>query len=331
MSFSFIKKEYIGLKKFKTLNFLLFKLKFRVNNKSKIREFLNENKPKPISSLEHKHSGKKVYLSIVAIYKNEPDIIEWIEYHKLAGVERFYLYDNASTDDSKKLLQPYINSGEVVYHYVEGKCMQLPVYRDAVYTYKDETQWLAIIDLDEYICPVEKNDIKDVLKEYEKYPALGVNWVLFDSNGLKNRPDNLVIDAYTRVPANYQFYDNRHIKSIVNPRKVQSIVNPHFCFYKKRELCVDENYNQIGSNILFLDTNANARTKKNSINKIRINHYHSKSEEDYVKKRSLGFADKEGERPKDSHTNFEVETANDYVIQKYLPELKKVMSIKEYI
>ena len=47
----------------------------------------------------------KVFLSVVAIAKNEaPYIKEWIEYHKLVGVERFYFYDNGSTDNTREVL-----------------------------------------------------------------------------------------------------------------------------------------------------------------------------------------------------------------------------------
>ena len=34
------------------------------------------------------------YLSICAIYRDEaPYLVEWIEFHRLVGVEHFYLYD----------------------------------------------------------------------------------------------------------------------------------------------------------------------------------------------------------------------------------------------
>jgi len=39
------------------------------------------------------------YLSICAIFKDEaPYLPEWIEFHRLVGVERFFLYDNGSGD-----------------------------------------------------------------------------------------------------------------------------------------------------------------------------------------------------------------------------------------
>lgn len=55
---------------------------------------------------------KRVYLSIVCMALNEgPYIKEWIEYHKLVGVERFYFYDNGSNDNTREILEPYIRGG----------------------------------------------------------------------------------------------------------------------------------------------------------------------------------------------------------------------------
>ena len=54
------------------------------------------------------------YLSIAAIYRNEaPYLREWIEFHKLVGVERFFLYNNESTDDHRAVLAPYVEAGIV--------------------------------------------------------------------------------------------------------------------------------------------------------------------------------------------------------------------------
>lgn len=267
----------------------------------------------------------EVYLSIAAILKNEAlDIKEWIEYHKLIGVERFYLYDNESSDNVRDILQPYIDSGLVVYKFISGECMQLPAYRDAVYKYKNQTKWMAIIDLDEFIVPVGKNNLKDFLKDYEDYPAVVANWVMFDCNGFTDRPkeqDGLVIANYTRCMKNQNALESRLFKSIVNPRKVILISNPHGFVYFNGKLAVDENFNVNQEHCYSTDVA--------SVNKIRINHYYSKSLEDYKIKAMRGFAD--SIRPReifDLYLNFP-ETKQDYVIQKFLPKLKERMRVNK--
>lgn len=89
-------------------------------------EFFPYPRKKFIENIKIESNVKKdkSYISIAAISKNEgPYIKEWIEYHKLVGVDRIYFYDNESQDNTKEVLKPYIEDGTVIYHYVQGKCM----------------------------------------------------------------------------------------------------------------------------------------------------------------------------------------------------------------
>ena len=179
---------------------------------------------------------------------------------------------------------------------------------------------MAIIDIDEYIVPIEKDNIKDFLKDYEKYPAVVINWILFDSNGYEKHPENkLITEAYTRIskkpPKEYT------IKSIIKPKEVEGITSPHFCYYKNNKQAVNENFEKI------FDDNWAYKTKTLSVNKIRLNHYYSKSFDDYINKINKGYADRTGKREiLPDLVNFP-ETAFDYVIQKYVPKLRKQMGM----
>lgn len=244
------------------------------------RRMLYKNTP----SCAEYYELPKVYLSITAILKNEaPYIKEWIEYHKMLGADRFYLYDNESDDNLKDVLQPYINAGIVYYHLIKGKGVQHSAYRDAVYKYKDQTTWMAFIDIDEFILPVEKDSIPEFLKDYEKYSGVGINWVIFDSDDNIEKPKKhhgLVIANYFKIHSEDNIKVNRHIKTIANPREILSIGNPHFFYYKNNKLAVDENKKNIYGPF----------TKYHHSNKIRINHYYCKSKEEYLRKISRGRA-----------------------------------------
>lgn len=262
-----------------------------------------------------------VYLSVTAIINNEaPYIKEWIEYHKLAGVDRFYIYDNGSTDNIKEVLQPYIDAGIVFYHFAEGDFVQNKVYRDAVYKYKNQTRWMAFIDLDEFIVPVEKSSIPEFLKDYEEYPAVAVNWQVFDSNGFDEPPvenGGLITANYIRTYANEDEPINRHVKSIVDPKRVVSVNNPHFCYYKFDKLPVDENFQKVYGPF----------TTKHTSSKIKINHYFSKSRAEYMVKVYKQCADSERKRVLDERTINIPEWKYDYAIQKFVPELMRRMGI----
>ena len=48
-------------------------------------------------------------VAIAAIFKNEaPYLREWVEYHKMIGVEHFWLYNDNSSDNFEEILEPYI-------------------------------------------------------------------------------------------------------------------------------------------------------------------------------------------------------------------------------
>src|SRR5438132_9854743 len=56
-------------------------------------------------------------LSICAIYQDEaPYLREWVAFHRLIGVEHFFLYDHESTDTHRSELAPFVDDGIVLIH-----------------------------------------------------------------------------------------------------------------------------------------------------------------------------------------------------------------------
>lgn len=59
-------------------------------------------------------TSKKYKIVLCAIFKNEGRFLkEWIEYHRLIGVDHFFMYNNNSTDNYIEILSKYINEGIV--------------------------------------------------------------------------------------------------------------------------------------------------------------------------------------------------------------------------
>lgn len=93
-------------------------------------------------------------LSIVAILKCEaPYLKEWLDYHLLAGVDHFYLYDNDSPDNQAEVAAPYVKAGLVDYFYAPGKAAQMFTHNDALKNFRFFSRYFAIIDGDEFIYP----------------------------------------------------------------------------------------------------------------------------------------------------------------------------------
>ena len=53
-------------------------------------------------------------LALCTIFQDEARYLrEWIEFHRLQGVEHFFLYDNRSHDEPGRVLKPWLDAGVV--------------------------------------------------------------------------------------------------------------------------------------------------------------------------------------------------------------------------
>ncbi len=267
---------------------------------------------------------KKDYLAAAVIGKNEGRYLkEFVEFHFLSGVERIYFFDNESEDNTRQVLDPYIEDGRVVYFYCPGPRMQFPAYRKAIRYCKGYTKWLALIDCDEFLFS-PRGDLKEVLKDYEDAPAVGVNWVSFGPSGHDKRPEGLVTENYRQTFKERDHLFNRHVKSIVRPECVESINSPHYCRYKKGRLAVDENHNPIGAEETGKKGERFAFTARNSTEKLRINHYITKSLEDLREKGKRGYPDGMPNNVFEESVNrFNVPLIEDDSIRRFIAPLKE--------
>lgn len=231
-------------------------------------------------------------LIFVAIIKNEaPYLDEWIRFHHLLGVEKFIIYDNESTDNPLPILNPYIDKGWVEYMYWQGKAQQVVVYTDALNRYRKNTRYIGFVDLDEFVYPIKGNNIKDfvhnTLLKYSQAGGVCIPWYNYGTSGIKTAPQGLVIENYLQR-ADYGFIVN--VKTIGNPRLMKCCLNPHIPIWKYGTCNIDE----------WGRKNRGTKALDNRIpSEIRINHYYTKSEEEYWNKIARGMADGYEKRPQD--------------------------------
>jgi len=222
------------------------------------------------------------YLSICAIFCNEASYLrEWIEFHRIVGVERFILYDHKSTDDWRSVLGRYIERGEVIVHDWQVDPGQVEAYEDCILRHGSESRWIAFIDLDEFLFSPTGEPVPEVLRDYEEFPGVGVNWRIFGTSGHGHRPDGLVTETYLHFNRNPR--SRRTIKSIVDPSRVVRPVTGHYFEYRDG-LAVDELKRPIaGPDFAFSDSMA--------MDRLRLNHYAVKSEEEFARKLARVRAD----------------------------------------
>lgn len=230
--------------------------------------------------LRHDHTKPQYYLSVCAIAKNEgPYFKEWIEWHRKQGVEKFYIYDNESTDETRQVLEPYIASGLVEYTYFPGQKRQLAAYDDCFERHRLDTRWLAVIDLDEFIVPIKDKSIPDFLRRMEQFAVVEINWLVYGSGGAKTKEPGDVMQRFRH----HSLPDHRlntHVKSIADPRRVCTMTGCHEAA-RLSGRAADPHGRPITKH--FGD-------RKPQQDVIRINHYAIKSYEEFLGKRARGRA-----------------------------------------
>ncbi len=231
-------------------------------------------------------------LAIVLIAKNEADYIqEWLDFHIKQGASHFAIYDNDSTDNFLEVLQPYIDSGIVTYKKISGKKRQIDVYNMALDEYKHKFKYMAVLDADEFVFVREKGVnlcafLDNFMSRYKNAGGIAVNWLIFGSSGIEKKPDGGVLENFVMC-AEKDFSRNHFVKTICEPSKVLGWGGVHCPIYYRGFYNLNENG----------EISNYTRTKKVSFEKIRINHYFSKSKEEFLRKKARGMADVSGERP----------------------------------
>lgn len=153
-----------------------------------------------IGRLKYRYSCKQYYSSICAIFKDESlSLKEWLEYHKLIGIDHVYLYNNNTTDSSLEVIKPYQECGYVtLINWPTPPPAQSQAYQHFRDHFWDQTNWVAFIDLDEYICPKRVLDIRDWLKAYKGFPCVSIYWKMFGSSGIIAHDNSkLITEQYT--------------------------------------------------------------------------------------------------------------------------------------
>ncbi|MBR3225044.1 MAG: glycosyltransferase family 92 protein [Atopobiaceae bacterium] len=256
---------------------------------------------------------------VVAIIKNEGSYLkEWVEYHRLLGIDRFYLYDNESTDNTREVLVPYVEDGLVVLRSMAGSARQMDAYNDALNRYGKSCKYMAFIDADEFIA-VDDVPLEDYLDQKLVGPVggLSLNWLVFGSSGKTTHEEGLVTERFARR-AHYSHEKNRHIKQICKPYTVLGTHNPHYCRFLWGFYAVD---------VWGRRTSGSMSDELPSVPFPRIQHYFCKSLEEYKEKRARGCADERDMRPMDDFYEHDCNDVEDVTLASRADELRQACGL----
>ena len=251
--------------------------------------------------------------AVCAMFKNEaPWLKEWIDYHHtILGATHFYLYNNDSQDHFMEVLNPYIKSGlvEVIpwdtceEHAIRGIedvvfiPYQLGAYNDCMKRARGEAEWVAIIDIDEFIVPVQgAKAFTNLLKEESslKTGSLQMYWRVFGTSHVNDLHEGELLTEKLTLRAADDHPWNSNMKSIHRPEAIKFTI-----VHEARKL------------------KHGFKRKKLDPELWRIHHYWSRTENYFIQKR------KPTPEKRDFFEAFNL--VEDKSMEQFLPKLKHVV------
>jgi len=240
------------------------KLKLMSPHFSSITDIIN-NTPKPISTLINeyislqkqidnvekpaeqpstKNIKQKYLLSVAAVFKNEAHALdEWIQHYLKRDVEHIYLINDFSTDSHADIIKKYGDKITLFENNIitDQFGRQKMIYEKYLRPILKETEYLAILDLDEFLYSPSNMSFKDFFAKYNRHGQIIVNWLIFGSNNHIDQPKSIINGFTKRANAiNNDVINPYDFKSIIKTSNVISFgVHNHECLGDTLYLGVD--------------------------------------------------------------------------------------------
>ncbi|KAL4858396.1 Glycosyltransferase family 92 protein [Chlorella vulgaris] len=236
------------------------------------------------------------YVAACAIVKDQADELpEWLDYHRRLGVSHFYFMDDHSQPSLEAVLAPYIKAGVATHRALPEKAdaqrairkatchepyighKQLMAYHLCLLEFGHRHQWMAFFDIDEFFVIMDNSSsLPAVLRDYEAYGGLGVNWRMFGSSGhVKRQPNTL--SAYTKCyPPDH--VENTLIKTVANLQYLARMAGPHDALFPP-------GYHTVNSLRVPVDRWLSAPA---DYSRLALHHYAIKSRQDFASKAARG-------------------------------------------
>lgn len=220
-------------------------------------------------------------IAIALFLKNEnQNILSWLAWHLAIGVNKFFIYDDHSTDGTYEILKAACNIYNIELEQTNPKEITHFYWRQANAFEKacrkalnQNYDWIGFLDADEYVSLEKDLTIQDFLSRFPNYNGVSLNWRIY---GNSNRVIKTKLPTYEA----YNWHSNKDLgdmeltKCFIRPQDYSfEYINPHHF------RTVPENYaNSYGDPIL--EKRATSETIIWDI--ACINHYINRSMEDYV-------------------------------------------------
>lgn len=230
-------------------------------------------------------------VGICAIAKNEGAYLEeWIAYHHLMGFGPIRVYAHESTDNSHAVLTRLAKAGLcewVPWITPPNRKPQWLAYQDGLEQLRARSDWLTFIDLDELLVTPRHASIQAFLAEYGHLGAIAVNWKMFGSGGHQRHERGLMMERFTRC-APKEFRSNRAVKTLARTEAIE-IPRVHTCHFAPGVVYQTVRGEAIGDQV--------GSSEDIDHDAIRVNHYFTRSLEEWQAKATRGRGAKRPNSP----------------------------------
>ena len=216
---------------------------------------------------------------------------EFVEHYKRLGVSKLFIYDNWMTGDKEKLkdvLKGYGDLVEVI-DYHDREYAQQDAYNDCYRLHGHEYGWIGFVDFDELLEFADPTmDVEQYFSQFNDKDCVLLNWRVMTDNGQTQYEPKPMAERFTEPMeadrrVKYTRPENDHVKAFVRGG-LQNVAFaiPHFPEVPTLR-CVNDKGDAVAQMSMIPYDHSAAW----------LNHYHTKTAEEFVEKMRRGFPNSE--------------------------------------
>lgn len=257
--------------------------------------------------------------------RDEYHILEWAIHHLHLGFTKIHIFDHLSIKPVKDIIQDKFENITVERISSPFANKSGLIVNACRYSIKNGFDWMLYLDGDEFLVLRNDENVESFLEKYENYQQVGINWLMFGSNGHNKlpTPTSTMIETYTKCNKTV----DQHVKSFVRPNCVVGCGHPHIYNVKNPSLFVASTYDVINSPFY---TNKKGMEIENFNSYIA--HYYYQSYHTYVRRKLSRERDDipNAKWPKADMDQFHSicnDLSNEEIMNKYNQKNKDVISL----
>lgn len=207
-------------------------------------------------------------VALTCIARDEENYIEeWIDYHFKLGFDDIFIYQNNwRCNIEKNRIHKIVWDGSYDINNKEIS-IQVNAYNDFIQNYNKKYDWVAFLDVDEFLVLKKHSDVKLFINDYKDENAIGINWIYFGDNGLSFNGEYSLLKRFTKRAK----VADGAVKCILkmNKNTIYNVHSPVNC------MTTDTHYNKFWG----------VHNSNKKIDIAQINHYYCKTWNEWIKKK----------------------------------------------